>query len=115
MPEYAGEDLIAAVHRLNDVAFYGGIRGKQDAVGVLTGVVEGIAVAVRVLGFEFRQTGYGPAITDEVYGAAQSLSGASGRLAQAQAALNALLNTRVGDLPSSGQSAPDHAELNGGR
>lgn len=112
---YEGEDLIAAVHRLNRVAHYGGILAKEQAVTVLAGVAEGIAAAAQVLAFELRHAGYGCAVTDPVYVGAKSLSNAAGQFGHAKDALGALLNTKVGDLASSGHQVPAQAELNGGQ
>jgi hypothetical protein len=112
-PGYTGEDLVAAVHNLNYVARYGGILAKQQAIGVLEGVISGIHIAAQVLASDLRQAGYGPAVTDPVYVASTSLNNAAGQFEHAKTALAALLNTPVGELASSGQQVPNNTELNG--
>lgn len=114
-PGYAGEDLIAAVHRLNRVAAYSGIAARLQAVAVLEGVAAGICAAVQVFASELRHSGCGPEITDWIYGAAESFQSASDQCAGARAAMKSLPDAGAGGLAASGDGMPHESGTDEGR
>lgn len=111
---YSGDDLMAAVHRLNDVSRHGGLLVKQEAVHILVDAAEGISIAVGILAFDHRNAGYGPEITDPLYRAAESFHAASQMCEEAQASLASLASMSVGALANSHRQVPHSTELNGG-
>ena len=108
------DHLADAAELLADAAMRPGIHGKRDVLYSLTQGLESVSRAVQMIAESLRDARYGLEVTDPVEVTASTVFQASTAAEAAMHAVGALLNTKVGDLATSGLQVPDHAELNGG-
>lgn len=107
------EPLDKAADQIIAVSGHCSIRERQRILDALSFGVAYVGNAVSIMGDDITKAGYGPEITDQVYGAASALRSAAQSCTDALLCLNRLLNARVGDL--GGRQVPHSSELNGGQ
>jgi hypothetical protein len=110
-PVFDGLDLAAS--ELAQAAQRPGINGKRDVLYSLSGGLESVSRAVRMIARSLSEAGYGPEVCDPVDMTASAIFAASTKAEYAMHAIGALLNTSIGDLASSPQQVPHNTELNG--